>query len=212
MTRPNRNIGKTIPKGDRHHLTSSQRGVAAIEFALFLPVLLTLCLMTVEAARFLLLNMKLSHAATSMADLATRERELTVATLDSLFSSVRYITDPFVFSTDGVVIMSGVSEDAAKQVTVSWQRRGAGTLTANSEIGNVAAAATLPEDLDVGVNQTIVAAEVFYQYQPWLLGIIPNQLLHHVSYYRPRLGSLTILSRLDVPPGQIVSGGIACTG
>ena len=186
--------------------------MAAIEFALFLPVLLTLCLMTVEAARFLLLNMKLSHAATSMADLATRERELTVATLDSLFSSVRYITDPFVFSTDGVVIMSGVSEDAAKHVTVSWQRRGAGTLTANSEIGNVAAAATLPEDLDVGVNQTIVAAEVFYQYQPWLLGIIPNQLLHHVSYYRPRLGSLTTLSRLDVPSGQIVSGGVACTG
>lgn len=187
----------------------SQRGIAAVEFAIILPVLVTLCLLTVETARFLLLNMKLSHAATSMADLATREKELTVATLDSLFSSVRYITDPFIFTNDGVVIVSGVSEDNAKAVTVSWQRRGAGSLSANSEIGDVAETAVLPANFSVGANQTVVTAEVFFQYQPWLMGIIPGQLLHHVSYYRPRLGTLKNLARLD---GAVVATSIACHG
>ncbi len=128
-----------------------------------------------------------------MADLATRERELSVGTLDSLFASVQYLIKPFPFNTSGVVIVSGVTEDKAHAMTVSWQRRGAGDLDPTSEVGTAGSAATLPDTIDVGADQTMVVSEAFYQYQPWLLGIIPARLLRHVAYFRPRLGLLTQL-------------------
>lgn len=171
-----------------------ERGIAAVEFALFLPILSMLCLLAVEASRYLLLNMKLSHAANSIADLATRERELSVRTLDDLFLSTQHIIAPFSFSLEGVVIVSGVSQASGLAPRVSWQRRGAGPLTVASDIGAVAEDADLPEEFSVGNNQTIVAAEVFYQYQPWLMGAIPGQLLYHASFYRPRMGMLTELA------------------
>lgn len=73
-------------------------GLAGIEFAIVMPVLVILSLVSIETGRFLLLNLKLGHAATSIADLATRERELSVATLDSLFAAVPHITNPYPFT------------------------------------------------------------------------------------------------------------------
>jgi Flp pilus assembly protein TadG len=58
-------------------------------------VLLLLSLGTVEIGRFALLALKLQHAATTLADLATREEELSAATLDGLFAATRQVTAPF---------------------------------------------------------------------------------------------------------------------
>ena len=177
----------------RLRLWRDERGLAGVEFALILPVLVLFSLVMIETSRFLLLNLKLSHVATSMGDLATRERELSVGTLDNLFNSVQHLIQPFPFDTMGVVIVSGVTEDAGNAMTVSWQRRGAGDLDPTSEVGTAGGAATLPETIDVGANQTMVVSEAFFQYQPWLLGVIPTRLLRHVAFYRPRLGLLTQL-------------------
>ena len=50
-----------------------QRGIAAVEFALVLPVMILFSLGIAEVGRFALLNLKLQHAATTMADLAARD-------------------------------------------------------------------------------------------------------------------------------------------
>jgi hypothetical protein len=181
-------------RGLGRRLAADRRGLAGIEFAIVLPVLVVLSLVTLESGRFLLLNLKLSHATSSMADLATRERDLSVATLDALFASVPHIIQPFPIGRDGVVIVSGVSEAASGALTVGWQRRGAGPLGAASHVGTAGGGATLPPGVPVGAGQTMVVAEGFYQYQPWLLGVIPAQVLRKVAYYRPRLGVLTRLS------------------
>jgi Flp pilus assembly protein TadG len=175
-------------------LLADSRGIAVVEFAFLLPFLLTLFVSTVELGRYLLLTLKLNHAATTVADLATRERELSVATLDNLFQSVQHITNPFEFGPLGVVIVSGVSEDGGGVRTVSWQQRGAGSLNAGSEVGLPGELPTLPQDFVVGANQTIVVAEVFYRYEDWLFGVISDRVIRQVSYYRPRLGTLTELS------------------
>lgn len=112
-----------------HRLRRDIRGLGAVEFAIILPVLVLFSLVMIETSRFLLLNLKLSHVATSMADLATRERELSVTTLDNLFNAVQYLIRPFPFNAEGVVIVSGVTENSAHAMTVSWQRRGPATWT-----------------------------------------------------------------------------------
>lgn len=178
----------------RRLLRHEDSGIAAVEFAIILPILLALLFSTVETGRFLLLRLKLSHVANSMADLATRERDLSVTTLTSLFSAAQHIARPFDFPPAGVVIVSGVSENAANAMTISWQQRGGGSLEATSRIGKAGKAPTLPQGFDVGTEQTVVTAEVFFQYRSWLLRVIPDQVMYSVAFYRPRLGSLTTLT------------------
>ena len=38
-----------------------------------------------------------------------------------------------------------------------------------------------------------MAAEVYFRYEPWLLGFVPETTLRKVAFYRPRFGSLTSL-------------------
>jgi Flp pilus assembly protein TadG len=178
----------------RRLLRQDDSGIAAVEFAIVLPVLVALLFTAIETGRFLLLQLKLAHVANSMADLATRERDLSVTTLTSLFSAAQHIARPFDFAPAGAVIVSGVSENAANTTAISWQQRGGGTLLATSRIGKPGEAPKLPEGFDVGTEQTVVAAEVFFQYKSWLLNVIPDQVMYNVAFYRPRLGTLTTLA------------------
>lgn len=165
------------------------RGIAAIEFAAALPVLIGLSLVAFEVSSYVLLNIKLQHAATTVAELSTRDERLCTATLDDLFSATPQIVAPFAFSSHGVVIVSGVAGNG----TVGWQRSGGGSYGATSEIGAPGAAAGIPPDITVDASSTLVAAEVFYDYQPILLGTIPQATLHKAAYYRPRFGTLPSL-------------------
>ena len=166
-----------------------QSAVSAVEFALVAPVLLLLSLGTVEVGRFALLALKLQHAATTLADLATREEELSAATLDGLFAATRHVTAPFDLEGNGLVVVTGVSAEDGEGATVSWQRS-RGDLEVESEVGSVGAAARLPAELTVDDGETVVSAEVFFRHQPWLLGLVPETTLRRIALYRPRLGTL----------------------
>ena len=78
--------------------------------------------------------------------------------------------------------------------TVLWQEAGAGSLGEASGIGVEGAPATLPDDLLLRDDETVIIAEAVFRYQPWLLGIVPETLLRRAAYYRPRLGTLRSLS------------------
>jgi Flp pilus assembly protein TadG len=154
------------------------------------PVLLLLSLGTVEIGRFALLALKLQHAATTLADLATREEELTTATVDGLFAAARHIAAPFNLDANGALVITGVSAVGGAGPAVTWQRH-SGDLDVDSGVGG---AATLPAELAVDDGETVVAAEVFFRHWPWLLGVVPETTLHRLAFYRPRLGALRELN------------------
>ncbi len=172
---------------------SDQSGLAAVEFALVLPVLLLLALGLAEVGRFALLSLKLQHAATTMADLVSRDEALTVAAVQSMFSATGHIVQPFDIADQGVVVLSGIGVDPGKVAAVFWQQHGAGKLARASDIGTSGGKATLPKDLAVRDGETVIAAEVFFSYEPWLLRLVPATLLRRVAYFRPRLGTLRSL-------------------
>jgi Flp pilus assembly protein TadG len=170
------------------------RGISAVEFALVAPVLLVLSMGLVEIGRFAMLTLKLQHAATTLADLATREETMTTATLDALFNAVTHITRPFVLTQDGVAVVTLVGANNGSGPRVYWQRRGVGSYAAGSTVGATGGAATLPSSLAVRDGETLLTAEVVFHYRPWLLGIVPDRVLRRTSYYRPRMGALATLS------------------
>ena len=104
-------------------LLADRRGVGAVELALVAPVLLLLLVGLGEVGTYVLLNLKLQHAATALADLATRDGSLTATQLDDLFQAAPQITTPFALGSNAVAIVTSVGADNGSGPTVEWQRR-----------------------------------------------------------------------------------------
>ena len=171
-----------------------RRGSVYIETAFALPVLIFMVMGSIELGRYLLLNQKLQNAAMSIADLAARDDTLSTAQLDDLFNAVNLVVSPFDFATDGKAIVSGVSAAVDDAPEVYWQRSGAGALGVASEIGAVGDAAVIDPRLPVRADETIIAAEIFFDFKPFFGLIMGPTRVRHISYVRPRLGTLQALT------------------
>ncbi|MEO1020159.1 MAG: TadE/TadG family type IV pilus assembly protein [Pseudomonadota bacterium] len=182
-------LGASLPR-----FLADRCGITAVEFALIFPILLGMGLGLIEVGRFALLNMKLEQAANTIADLSTRDQNLTVATLNDLFAAVEHILEPFEMGSDGLVVVTGVVRINGGAPEVTWQGEGAGSLPEASNIGAIGENAVIPESIVMADGETLVAAEVFYDYDSWLLALITDRVISHVVYYRPRMGTLQTLS------------------
>lgn len=188
-------------------LRGSERGSVIAEFAAAMPVLVLLLLAGVEVSRYALLNQKLDRLATTMGDLVAQAETLSSAELNNLFFATPHVAWPFDITGRGVVIITSVGVQPPppgsptgtppSPPTINWQRKGGGTLlTAASQIGTSAGStASLPTGLQVRVNETVIAAEVYFEFSPMFLSVIvPPKRLYHRAFFRPRLGSLTTLT------------------
>ena len=163
-----------------------RRGFAAVEFALVLPVLLLFALGVSEVALFVMLGLKVQHAADTVADLASGSASLTAAQLTDTFNAVRHIVQPFDAAGRGVVIVSGISAQGSGSPTIVWQRRGVGSLSAASQVGGQGGNASLPAGLTLRDGEAVIVAEMYYRYESMLLGIVPDSTVRRVAFYRPR--------------------------
>ena len=79
---------------------------------------------------------------------------------------------------------------------MNWQRSVGGGLTATSQIGTTEGGpANLPGGLTVIDGETIIVAERFYNYTPWIYAALVQQSnIYHTAFFRPRLGSLITIS------------------
>ncbi len=167
-------------------LIRCRRGGVLLEFGLIMPMLVFVLLNGFEMARFLILNQKLQRTAMSVADLAARDDILDVNDIANLFAAGTEVFRPFELDADGRVILSSINEDSSGNPQVAWQRQN-GTLAATSLVGFEGGAATLEEPQLVGGGQTLIVAEVFYEFEP-LIGMMPGaRQVYHRAFYRPRL-------------------------
>lgn len=164
-----------------------QRGSVFIELGISMVVLTTLILGGAEIARFVLLQQKLDRIAMSMGDLVSRGQVLTETEVNNIFAAVVHLAEPFDFADRGVVILTSVQRDTGQNPEIVWQRSGAGDLTANSEVGSEGEEPSLPQNFTVRENETVFAAEVFYNYEPFLTDRFGDfGQLYHNSWFRAR--------------------------
>ncbi len=169
-----------------------ERGVAATEFALMLPVLLTFLLGSFELSRYIIVNQKIDHVAYTTADVVGQETSVTMAQINDIMSAAVQIMEPFGFGQDGVVIVSSVEQDPTDGPIVRWQVSGGGTLVKTSRIGEVDEAAELPEAFTLNDNDNIIIAEVFYEYTPSISEeYFSTRENYKFAIFKPRYGALT---------------------
>lgn len=187
------------PSGGLGALRRDERGVSALEFALVLPLLVLLSAGTIEVSRLVLLTQKLQSAAFTLADLTARidgDDGSRSETLGNVFLAIDQVVQPFDFGTGGRAIVTSIASPTADAApSVAWQCAGSGGLAATSAIGAPAQAAALPAGLDIRKGETIVAAEVYFEFRPLFgIGLLPERRIRRVAYFKPRLGELASLT------------------
>lgn len=173
-----------------HRFRKDEDGAVIAEIALSMPLYLILLSGIFEVGNYLILHMKVQHTVVTIADLVTRDEEITEDVMADIFLVAPQIIAPYAAGEDMVTIVSAVSQTEDVPSSVFWQRSGGGTLTATSEFGEEGEAAVLPAGLTMRDNETILATEVFYRFEPLIFPLIPEKTVRRVSFFRPRIGSL----------------------
>ena len=175
-------IGKLTPKA----LLRDARGGVMIEFGFVMPVLVLLMLGGIEMGRYVLLHQKLDRTAMTVSDLVARVTAVSVADLDTVFTAANLVMEPFSMGAQGTVVISSVIEDSGTP-KVEWQRKGGGTLSITSSVGNQGQNATLSDNGLVSATSGIIIGETYFTYTPWFIDMIPSTTLRHQAIFSPRL-------------------------
>src|SRR6476620_5157065 len=95
-----------------------ERGAAAVEFALMLPILVTLQLGSVELVRAFEAQRRIAHVAAAMADVISQGRTTTTADLTDAMNAGAVLVSPLPTANMGLRISSMTNTNGV--VGVDW--------------------------------------------------------------------------------------------
>lgn len=155
-----------------HAFRKAKDGTAAVEFALLLPMMITLFFGVVESTLALLCRADVSVMASTAADLISQKSAATTADLSNVYSAAGTILYPYYNpsasgSAKPTIRITSVIYDTTSQSTTSgkvdWTctQAGSGTLSPASRAKGDTV--TLPQAL-MTANGSVVIAEVAYSY------------------------------------------------
>ncbi|KQU64306.1 hypothetical protein ASC75_14305 [Aminobacter sp. DSM 101952] len=105
-------------------LMSDRRGIAAVEFAFVVPLLLSLYFVTMEVSQAIETNKKVSRAGSMVADLITQQQTIKAAEVDAVMKIAESILQPYNRSTGKIFITAiQVTDEASPRVLVVWSRK-----------------------------------------------------------------------------------------
>jgi Flp pilus assembly protein TadG len=157
-----------------------RRGVSAIEFAMILPLMLTLYLGGVEITQAVTIKRKTTLVTRTIGDLVAQDVNITNAEMQSIFAATTAIAAPYPTNKLKITV-SSVSIDGQGVAKIAWSDAYQATPRAvNSTV-------TLPTGLNLP-NTTLIWAEAQFDYTPPIGYMITGtRSLKDKLYLRPRL-------------------------
>jgi Flp pilus assembly protein TadG len=157
-----------------------ERGVSAVEFALLLPLMVTLYLGGVEVSQGLTIDRKVTLVARTVADLAAQTTTISNADMTNILDASTAVLQPYSTSLVKVTV-SQVTIDAEGKATVTWSDSKNGTARTTGSTVTLPAALNIP-------NSSLIWGEVSYGYKPVIGYVITGTMnLTDQIYMRPRL-------------------------
>jgi Flp pilus assembly protein TadG len=185
-------------------LGRDKRGNAAIEFAVIVPVMLTMFFGVVEFSSAVAVNRKISLAAEELADLGARYQAIGDTDIDNFFKIAKAVITPYSATELKATITEIYVDPATGLGRAQWSKgdttRLPGTIVPVPD--NLIARDNKSKILD---DQYLIFAETAYQYKPavgYLIAMtgIP---LSDKSYMRPRLINCVFYSPEIVCPKKV---------
>ncbi len=177
----------------------ARAGVAAVEFALILPMMILLLFGSVEIINLVQANRRVANVGVSLADVISRDTEITNAEMTGIWSAV----EPLMFpdDVDGLSVrVTSISIQSSSTARVVWSDRIGtvySTLAPNSSVSG------MPSGM-MAAGTSVIRVETTYDYRP-ILGFFfmedgfrirrdlnaggepTGMTLSHVAYRRSRL-------------------------
>jgi Flp pilus assembly protein TadG len=167
------------------HLLRECAGTTAVEFALILPLIATLFCGGFEAANMVVVYLKVTNAADTVADLVAQaavNQTLHAGDIDDFYKAGQLIMTPSPGSGLAVAVASVIFDPSTGAASVSWQqtRGGAAAMT------DLPAAVT---SLGLGgKGDSVVVGQASYTYNSVLRYVLPTPITFTQRVYvRPRL-------------------------
>ncbi len=164
-------------------MRQDDRGIAALEFAMIVPILVVMLLGTVELGQALTIDRRIIQAASSSADLVAQAEQIDDTGLETIMSLMDTIMDPYDTSPLQIDIISVVA-DADGNTTVGWSysKGGGEPYAPGSNYSMSGDLANLISPLT-----SVIIAEVKYNFVPSVSYFFPNGFnLSETFYLRPR--------------------------
>jgi Flp pilus assembly protein TadG len=163
-------------------LARDERGVSAVEFAMILPLMLSLYLGAVEVSQAVAVDRKVTLSARSVADLVAQATSVNTTDLNNILEAATAVTAPFS-PTNLKVTVSQVKIDAQGNAKIDWSVAKNTTARPKDQTVTVPAALKIPNQAT-----TLIWGEVQYTYTPVIGYVITGTLnLKDQIYMRPRL-------------------------
>jgi Flp pilus assembly protein TadG len=164
------------------HFARENRGLAAVEFAMLLPMLMTLFLGTVEITTGVAIQRKVTLTARALADLSSQYTSVSAADLSNILNAASDIIVPYSATTLKSVV-SELSINAQGQATVVWSQTLNGTALTAGQVVNVPSSLATP-------NSYLLLGQASYSYNPTYGYVVTGTLtLSDTVYMRPRQSS-----------------------
>ena len=158
------------------------KGVAAVEFAMLLPLLMTLYIGTVEISQGVTIDRKVTITARTLADLVSQSTVVTNADMNNIFAAINSVMLPFQTTTLSAVV-SAVNINAAGVAKIAWSDGHNASARAVNSTVVIPAALAVP-------NTQLIWGEVRYAYTPTIGYVIAGALnLSDQNFVRPRQSS-----------------------
>ena len=171
-----------------------KRGVAAVEFAFIVPLMLVLLFGMIDTSSAVAFDRKVTIAARTISDLVSQATQVKDADLENYFALGAVVMTPYtVTSTTLKQKITAVNIDATQKAKVAWSK----VASVTSGVANVADDTDTPTDMVVTsrippnllvANTQLIWSEVTYNFTPitgYVMGtaVIP---LSEQTFTRPR--------------------------
>ena len=161
-------------------LLRDKRGVSAVEFAMLLPLMITLYLGGVEVSQAVAIDRKVTLLARSLGDLVAQATTVTNSDMTNILNATTAIIVPYDDAKLKITV-SSVIIDANSVAKIAWSDTKNGTARA------VGTTVTLPSALNTP-SSSLIWAESEYAYTPTIGYVITGTMnLRDQIYMRPRL-------------------------
>lgn len=182
---------KSALRAMARYFRRDDRGIAAIEFAMIVPIMFVLFVGTVEMSQAITVDRRVTQIASSTADLVAREKTITTAQIANVFAIANVLMSPYDTSLLRITLVSiGAKATPAVPTAakVCWSRSyqgGTHTYTKGDSY-------PLSNYGIIDAGGSVVVAEVEYNYTPLIFSyfIKTTTKLADRFYLKPRVSNM----------------------
>jgi Flp pilus assembly protein TadG len=187
--------GRQWLAGRTQRLWRDERGIAATEFAVIVPLMLTMFFGTVEMSSGVAVDRKVTLIARTLSDLVSQSTSVNDSDMSNFFSSGSLIMWPYGSSPINATVSELYVDPTTLKARVQWSKA-----TGSGAVRATGSQVTIPTALATG-GVYLIYSEVNYLYVP-AVGYIMNKLgvtLSDTNFTRPRQSTCVLYNTATCP-------------